>query len=317
MLEASIPPSLPAPARADQGVDLVQEMISSSGGCDILDHLLQQIPRSRPWYGCGDQAGQVELDDPLVGWVCGDAPSQSARPASSTLAVLPTPRPPRGATGLFLVRGVRISTACSISSDRPITGSHLVVAGQSVRSGPYWRGWGCTRSGPRPSGRPPLGGWGRLQRSVVGSAADCIPPRPAHSGVERQRHQECSGADRSSPTIDPGELGGVELVTASPPGERQVRRHSPRGGPVALAPPSALNQRVRVGPGGTAQVAQGLALLTPPREVVGVPGLLLCRVGGRRAASASISGRRRSSAGCCRPGVVVARSASDPHPERK
>ena len=54
--------------------------------------------------------------------VSGTSPSamRSARP--STMAVLPTPASPIS-TALFLRRRARISTVCSISSSRPITGS--------------------------------------------------------------------------------------------------------------------------------------------------------------------------------------------------
>ncbi len=54
----------------------------------------------------------------------------------STIAVLPTPGSPIS-TGLFFVRRDRISTVCSISSARPITGSSLPSRASSVRSRLY------------------------------------------------------------------------------------------------------------------------------------------------------------------------------------
>src|SRR4051795_12248659 len=54
--------------------------------------------------------------------VCGTSPSTMRWARPSTTAVLPTPASPIS-TGLFLVRRERISTACSISLARPITGS--------------------------------------------------------------------------------------------------------------------------------------------------------------------------------------------------
>ena len=58
---------------------------------------------------------------------------RSARP--SAIAVLPTPASPIS-TALFLRRRARISTVCSISSVRPMTGSMRPLAASAVRSRP-------------------------------------------------------------------------------------------------------------------------------------------------------------------------------------
>ena len=111
----------------------------------------------------------------------------------STIAVLPTPGSPMS-TGLFFVRRERISTVCSISSARPITGSSLPSRASSVRSRLYsstvlvvLRSLACpSRSTPRTT-RP---------RSLVCERPNFRRVAPASASSSRASDSRtCSGPD--------------------------------------------------------------------------------------------------------------------------
>ena len=216
--------------------------------------------------------------------VCGTSPSTIRWARPSTIAVLPTPASPIS-TGLFLVRRDRISTACSISSARPITGSISPRRASSVRSTPYCSRVGCCRAaglaataaGPAAAGLR----LGLLQRLRVEPRGQ--QPAGRGVGVERQRHQDVLRARRrrrpaprescrlsSSARLAAG-VSATCSGSSSPPGGRVGRRARRAARPGRRRP-------------GVPGLLQRLLLQRRPEQVVGV------QVGDCRSRSAQLGG---------------------------
>ncbi len=157
----------------------------------------------------------------------GTAPSTIAWARPSTIAVLPTPASPMS-TGLFLVRRLRISIVCSISSARPMTGSSSPLRARSVRSVPNLSSIGvsdaaasvvscCVVTPPAVTdSRTPC-----VSASAVTPASASTCPAGA-SWPMHEREEEVLGVDVGR-TRRAGDLVGVEERAAAP-----TARSSPR-----------------------------------------------------------------------------------------
>ena len=230
MLRASIPPSLPAPPAPTRVWISSRKMISSSPvRPDLVDHLLQPFLEVAPVAGAGDQAGQVELDDPLaeqglrhvavadpLGQPFDDGGLADAGLADQHRVVLGTPG--QDLHGLLDLVG---------PADHRVD---LVVAGQVGEVLPVLVQGGGAAVRLRPGHRPALG-VGGLQRLGLDPAGGQHPPG-RRLRVERQRHQDVLGTDVVG-AHRPGQLVGVEQRPLGGRGQRQV----------AAAPPRAARRR--------------------------------------------------------------------------
>ena len=140
-----------------------------------------------------------------------------ARP--SAMAVLPTPASPIS-TALFLRRRARISTVCSISSSRPMTGSMRPAAASAVRSRPNSSSAGLAlrRAGARDLGprtfRTAAPCAARRPRRTPSAPCPAAGRRPAQSvgwcrksqsrslRLARWLHTQCDGAHGRFPARD-------------------------------------------------------------------------------------------------------------------
>ena len=263
MLPASIAALAAGAARADHGVQLVDEddqLVAVRA--DLVDDLLQPLLEVAPVAGAGDQAGQVELRRPACRAGCrGTSPSAIRCGQPLDDGGLADARPRRSAPGCSCVRRDSTSTVCSISSSRPITGSIWPVAGQR-RSGPgrTGPGSGCRGRGRGAARRPaarrrrPAQ---RLRRAI--RAGGQHPPgrrlrveRPAPSGCARGRCRSAPIARESwwassSARLAAGVRDSVSAARLAAP--RHGRRARRRSG-------------VRVGAGAAEQVRVGSSSVT-------------------------------------------------------
>ena len=175
-------------AGAEHGVQLVDEQDDLALGVDdLLERRLEPLLELAAVLGAGDHAGQVERDDAGVAQRLGDvAVRRCAGPGPRRSAVLPTPASPIS-TALFLRRRARISTVCSISCSRPMTGSIRPARASAVRSRPNssraedaWAG--------RRQGRPAS----RRRRPHPARPGGHTARRAPHRGAACRRRTSCA-----------------------------------------------------------------------------------------------------------------------------
>src|SRR3954463_3062098 len=131
MLAASMAPSaLPAPITVCSSS--MNRIVRSSASSRALFRRCSNWPRYWAPASMPDRSSATMRDGLRLS---GTSPSWMRRASPSAMAGLPTPASPIS-TALFLRRRARISTVCSISRARPITGSMRPAAASAVRSRP-------------------------------------------------------------------------------------------------------------------------------------------------------------------------------------
>ena len=306
---AALAAAAPAPTRVCSSS--MKTISSSPVRPDLVDDLASAAPRSRRGSGCRRPGRPGRAGRPACRAASAARRRRTMRWARpSTMAVLPTPASPIS-TGLFLVRRDRISTVCSISSARPITGSIWPLPGQvgQVRA-VLVQGGRAAGAGRRPrSPARPLGVW--PPAATRGGIRPAASIRPAgDSGFSGQRHQDVLGADVVG-ARSRGTAGGRPAAPAWPPGSATAFGGTSPARRAVAAPAERVEQGVRVGAGPADQVAQRFALQRRPEQVVGVQVAAAAAAAARRAASASISRAsalisRVMSTRCARPAPSLA-----------
>ncbi len=135
MFPASIAPSLPPPAPTTVWISSTKTISSSECAVISSSTLVSRSSKSPRYRVPATMPVRSSCTIRLPRRLSGTSPSTTRWARPSTIAVLPTPASPTS-TGLFLVRRERISTVCSISSARPMTGSMPPPRARSVRSTP-------------------------------------------------------------------------------------------------------------------------------------------------------------------------------------
>ena len=304
---AGVHPALAAAARADQGVQLVDEddqLIAVLP--DLVDEPLHPLLEVAAVPGARDHAGQLELHHPLarqrlrhvlVHDALGDALDDRglAHPGLADqhrVVLAPAGQHLHGLLDLVVPADHRV--------DPSLPGQGGQVPAELVQGR-------CGRPGARPArpaGRPALASQRALQRLRRDPGRGQHPARPG-LGVHRQREQDVlgpdvGGADRAGDLVrvQQGALGA----------RRQLRRLAARRAPLVLLL-DAGDQRVRVGARPGQQLAGGLQPGRGPQQLLGVQVRAALPGGLRRGRAEQFAGWLAHQPGDVHPPGGLARAA--------